>query len=50
MPRPRKNKQYFTQDTEDAIIAYNKSNSEKEKNELYRTRIKYPFEKLAEIY
>lgn len=48
MPRPRKNKQYFTQDTEDAIIAYNKSNSEKEKNELYRTRIKYPFEKLAE--
>jgi hypothetical protein len=33
MPRPRKNKQYFTQDTQD---------------ELYRTRIKYPFEKLAE--
>src|SRR6056300_850406 len=48
MPRPRKNKQYFTQDTQDAIIAYNKSESEKEKNELYRNRIKYPFEKLAE--
>jgi hypothetical protein len=48
MPRPRKNKQYFTQDTQDAIIAYNKSDSDKEKNELYRTRIKYPFEKLAE--
>ena len=48
MPRPRKNKQYFTQDTQDAIIAYNKSESDREKNELYRTRIKYPFEKLAE--
>jgi len=48
MPRPRKNKQYFTQDTQDAIIAYNKSKSDREKNELYRNRIKYPFEKLAE--
>ena len=48
MPRPRKNKQYFTQDTQDAIIAYNKSTNDREKNELYRTRIKYPFEKLAE--
>jgi hypothetical protein len=48
MPRPRKNKQYFTQDTQDAIIAYNKSESDREKNELYRNRIKYPFEKLAE--
>ena len=48
MPRPRKNKQYFTQDTQDAIIAYNNSTNDKEKNELYRTRIKYPFEKLAE--
>lgn len=48
MPRPRKNKQYFTQDTQDAIIAYNNSTNDREKNELYRTRIKYPFEKLAE--
>lgn len=48
MPRPRKNKMYFTQDTEDAIIEYNKSKSEKERNQIYRDRIQYPFDKLAE--
>ena len=48
MARPRKNKMYFTQDTEDAIIAYNKSSSDRERNQLYKDRIQYPFEKLAE--
>ena len=48
MPRPRKNKMYFTQETENAIIAYNKTNNQKERNRLYREEIKYPFEKLAE--
>ena len=48
MPRPRKNKMYFTQDTEDAIIEYNKSKNDRFKNEIYRDRIQYPFEKLAE--
>ena len=33
MARPRKNKMYFTQDTEDAIIAYNKSSSDRERNQ-----------------
>jgi hypothetical protein len=48
MPRPRKNKMYFTQETEDAIIAYNKSNDDRFKNKIYKEQIKYPFEKLAE--
>ena len=48
MPRKKKSKQYFTLDTEEAIIAYNKSSSQREKNDLYKTRIQYPFEKLAE--
>ena len=48
MPRPRKNKMYFTQDTENAIIEYNKTDNQKIKNQLYREQIKYPFEKLAE--
>ena len=43
-----KNKMYFTIDTENAIIAYNKSESLTEKNRLYDTQIKYPFEKIAE--
>lgn len=48
MARKRTKKQYFTQDTEDAIIAYNKSEDENFRNKIYRERIKYPFEKLAE--
>jgi hypothetical protein len=48
MPRKKKSKQYFTLDTEEAIIAYNKSISQRERNDLYKTRIQYPFEKLAE--
>ena len=39
MPRPRKNKMYFTQDSEDAIVAYNKSESQRERNQLYKDRI-----------
>jgi len=48
MPRKKKSKQYFTLDTEEAIIAYNKSTSQRDRNDLYKTRIQYPFEKLAE--
>ena len=48
MPRKKKSKQYFTLDTEEAIIAYNKSPSQRERNDLYKTRIQYAFEKLAE--
>ena len=48
MPRKKKSKQYFTLDTEEAIVAYNKSTSQRDRNDLYKTRIQYPFEKLAE--
>jgi hypothetical protein len=48
MPRPRKNKIYFTQQTEDAIIEYNKTEDPHKRNQIYREHIKYPFEKLAE--
>lgn len=48
MPRPRKNKIYFTEDTQQAIIDYNNSKSEIERNRIYKERIQYPFEKLSE--
>lgn len=47
-PKTPKNKMYFTLETEEAIIAYNKSISLREKNQLYVQKIKYPFEKIAE--
>jgi hypothetical protein len=48
MPRKKKSKQYFTIDTEKALIEYNKSDNTDERNKIYVEGIKYPFEKLAE--
>jgi hypothetical protein len=46
--RPRKRKMYFTNETEMAIIAYNKETNQRLKNKVYNEFIKYPFEKLSE--
>ena len=48
MPRKPKNKQYFTQETENAIIEYNRCEDPKVRNKIYEQQIQYPFEKLAE--
>jgi len=49
MPRKKaKSRMYFTQDTEDAIIAYNKSDDRMLKNDLYVAEIGRAFDKLAE--
>ena len=48
MPRKKKSKQYFTIDTENAIIEYNKTDNTDVRNKIYVESIKYPFEKLAE--
>lgn len=44
----KKNKNYFTQDTEDAIVAYNCCGDNSQRNRIYNDRIKYPFFKLTE--
>lgn len=41
-------KMYFTQDTENAIIEYNATEEVRKREDIYNTRIKYPFEKLVE--
>lgn len=48
MPRKKKSKMYFTEDTEKAIIEYNKSDNPSIRNLIYKNEIQYPFEKLAE--
>jgi hypothetical protein len=48
MPRKKKSKIYFTEDTEKAIIEYNKTNNPAIRNIIYKESIQYPFEKLAE--
>lgn len=39
---------YFTQDTEDAIVEYNKMEDREAREEMFRNRILYPFQKLVE--
>jgi len=41
-------KMYFTKDTEDSIIEYNATEDIPKREEIYNTKIKYPFEKLVE--
>ena len=38
-----KKKMYFTQETEDNIVLYNKSEDMNERNKIYEEHIKYPF-------
>ena len=49
MQRKPRSKQYFTKDTEDAIIEYNNSDNQLHKDRVYKERIKPAFDKLAEI-
>jgi hypothetical protein len=46
--RPRSKKQYFTEDTQAAIIAYNHEKNYELRNKVYKEHIQYPFEKLTE--
>lgn len=46
--RKKGSKNYFTKDTENAIIEYNKSFDSIEKNKIYKNKIEYAFDKLVE--
>lgn len=43
-----KSKKYFTSETEEAIQEYNNTENPQKKNKIYKEKIQYPFEKLAE--
>jgi len=47
-PKKTKGVQYFTQDTEDAIVAYNRASTFELKEKIYHERIHYAFFKLTE--
>ena len=46
--RKKSDKVYFTEDTEKAIIAYNKSTDTDEREQIFRSKIQGPLDKLAE--
>ena len=47
-PRKKKSKIYFGTPAQDAIVEYNASTDERLRNKIYKERIQFPFEKLAE--
>jgi hypothetical protein len=47
-PRKAKGKMYFTSETEDAIIEYNGTDEQTQRDDIYNNKIKYAFEKLVE--
>ena len=44
MPKTTKNKNYFTQETEDAIILYNKTSDHAIRDKIYQKFIHYPYQ------
>jgi len=46
--KKKKGVQYFTQETENAIVAYNNATTFEEKNKIYHEKIHYAFFKLTE--
>jgi len=46
--KPKKRNMYFTLDTQDAIVRFNKSTDQPERDKIYREEINYAFNKLAE--
>ena len=48
MPRKKKSKIYFGSSAQDAIVEYNSTKDPILRNKIYKERIQYPFEKLAE--
>jgi hypothetical protein len=46
--KPREKRNYFTQETEDAIVAYNNSSDNLERNRIYEEKIHYAFFKLTQ--
>ena len=46
--RRKKSKNYFTQDTEDAIVLYNNTSDSEKRSKIYEARIHYAFFKLTE--
>lgn len=44
----KQSKNYFTQDTEDAIVVYNQTSDQYSRDKIYNERIKYAFFKLTE--
>ena len=47
-PSPTSSRNYFTKETDEWVVKYNKTTDPKERDEIFRNHLYYPFYKLAE--
>ena len=50
MGRPRKNTNYFTEETDKAVVAYQNAEDERERNRIFNNHLYVPLKKICEIY
>ena len=50
MGRPRKNGNYFTEETDKAVVAYQNAEGERERNRIFNNHLYVPLKKICEVY
>jgi hypothetical protein len=50
MGRPRKNGNYFTEETDKAVVAYQNAEGERERNRIFNNHLHVPLKKICEVY
>ena len=50
MGRPRKNGNYFTEETDKAVVAYQNTEDERERNRIFNNHLYVPLKKICEVY
>jgi hypothetical protein len=50
MGRPRKNGNYFTEETDKAVVAYQNTEDERERNRIFNKHLYIPLKKICEVY
>jgi hypothetical protein len=50
MGRPKKNGNYFTEETDKAVVAYQNTEDERERNRIFNKQLYVPLKKICEVY
>ena len=50
MGRPRKNGNYFTEETDKAVVAYQNTECDRERNRIFNNHLYVPLRKICEVY
>ena len=50
MGRPKKNGNYFTEETDKAVVAYQNADGDRERNRIFNNHLYVPLKKICEVY